>query len=83
VLLLVSSFLASALEMVEALTIVLAVGFSRQWRSTLLGVIVALMALAALVAALSSGARCPISRPTPEIVPQAMKAVALRALSSQ
>jgi hypothetical protein len=46
-------------------------------------VIVALMALAALVAALSSGTRCPISRPTPEIVPQAMKAVALRALSSQ
>jgi uncharacterized membrane protein len=38
--------------MVEALTIVLAVGVSRQWRSTLIGVAVALLALAAVVAAL-------------------------------
>jgi uncharacterized membrane protein len=38
--------------MVEALTIVLAVGVSRQWRSTLIGVAVALVALAAVVAAL-------------------------------
>jgi uncharacterized membrane protein len=38
--------------MVEALTIVLAVGVSRQWRSTLIGVVVALLALAAVVAAL-------------------------------
>jgi len=33
-----SAFLASAVEMVEALTIVLAVGVTRGWRSTLLGV---------------------------------------------
>ena len=52
VFLVVSSFLASAVEMVEALTIVLAVGVSRQWRSTLIGVGAALIALAALVAAL-------------------------------
>src|SRR5919199_3060278 len=52
VFLVVSSFLASAVEMVEALTIVLAVGVSRQWRSTLVGVVVALLALAGLVAAL-------------------------------
>jgi uncharacterized membrane protein len=47
-----SSFLASAVEMVEALTIVLAVGVSREWRSTLVGVVAALLALAVLVAAL-------------------------------
>src|SRR2546421_1010997 len=50
--LVVASFLASTVEMVEALTIVLAVGVSRQWRSTLIGVLVALVALAAVVAAL-------------------------------
>jgi len=37
--------------MVEALTIVLAVGHTRGWRSALQGVVVALVALAALVAA--------------------------------
>jgi uncharacterized membrane protein len=52
VFLVVSSFLASTVEMVEALTIVLAVGVSRQWRSTLIGVLAALVALAAVVAAL-------------------------------
>jgi uncharacterized membrane protein len=52
VFLVVSSFLASAVEMVEALTIILAVGVSRQWRSTLIGVIMALVALAAVVALL-------------------------------
>src|SRR3979409_1152043 len=49
VFLVLSSFLASSVEMVEALTIVLAVGVSRQWRSTLIGVG---GALAAVVAAL-------------------------------
>jgi uncharacterized membrane protein len=44
-------FLASAVEMVEALTIVLAVGHVRGWRSALQGVGVALLALAALVGA--------------------------------
>jgi uncharacterized membrane protein len=52
VFLVLSSFLASSVEMVEALTIVLAVGVSRQWRSTLIGVGVALVALATVVAAL-------------------------------
>ena len=45
-------FLASAVEMVEALTIVLAVGVTRGWRSALEGVAVALAALAALVVVL-------------------------------
>jgi uncharacterized membrane protein len=47
-----ASFLACAVEMVEALTIVLAVGVTRGWRSTLLGVGTALGALTLVVAAL-------------------------------
>ena len=50
--LVVATFLASAVEMVEALTIVLAVGVTREWRSTLIGVVTALGALAVVVAAL-------------------------------
>lgn len=50
--LIASAFLASSVEMVEALTIVLAMGVTRQWRSTLIGVVVALIALAAVVAVL-------------------------------
>ena len=45
-----AAFLASAVEMVEALTIVLATGVTRGWRSALLGTGAALLALAALVA---------------------------------
>ena len=45
----VSAFLASAVEMVEAVTIVLAVGVTRQWRSALLGVGAALIVLMAIV----------------------------------
>ncbi len=52
VFLVVSAFLASAVEMVEALTIVLAVGVTRDWRSSLSGVGAATVALAAIVAAL-------------------------------
>lgn len=50
VFLVLSVFLASTVEFVEALTIVLAVGITRQWRSTLLGVLAATLALAAFVA---------------------------------
>ena len=52
VLLVLSSFLASAVEMVEALTIVLAAGLTRGWRSSLTGVAAAALALAVVVAAL-------------------------------
>ncbi|HEY6397780.1 MAG TPA: hypothetical protein VIX82_10035 [Solirubrobacteraceae bacterium] len=45
-------FLASAVEAVEALTIVLAVGITRSWSSALYGVGAATVALAALVAGL-------------------------------
>ena len=51
VVLVTAVFLASAVEMVEALTIVLAVGVTRGWRSALEGVAVALVTLAGLVAA--------------------------------
>jgi uncharacterized membrane protein len=50
--LVISVFLASAVEATEALTIVLAVGSSRDWRSALLGVGAATLTLVALIAAL-------------------------------
>jgi uncharacterized membrane protein len=50
--LVLSAFLASAVEMVEALTIVLASGVARGWRSSLTGVGAAVVVLAALTAAL-------------------------------
>src|ERR671916_1509023 len=49
--LIVSAFLASAVEFVEALTIVLAMGVTRGWRSALAGVAAAVVALAALTVA--------------------------------
>jgi len=52
VLLVAASFLACAVEMVEALTIVLAVGVTRGWRSAIVGTAAALGALALVVAAL-------------------------------
>jgi uncharacterized membrane protein len=48
----ISVFLACTVEAVEALTIVLAVGSTRSWRSAFIGVGAALVALAALTAAL-------------------------------
>jgi uncharacterized membrane protein len=47
-----SSFIASAVEFVEALTVVLAVGVTRQWRSTLIGAGAAVVVLIVLVAVL-------------------------------
>jgi hypothetical protein len=48
----VAAFLASLVEFVEALTVVLAVGAVRGWRSALGGASVALLLLALLVAVL-------------------------------
>ena len=45
----VSAFLASLVEFVEAVTIVLAVGVTRQWRSTLIGTAAAAAILSVLV----------------------------------
>jgi uncharacterized membrane protein len=50
--LVVSVFVACSVEAVEALTIVLAVGATRSWRSAMTGVGVALICLAAVTAAL-------------------------------
>jgi uncharacterized membrane protein len=44
-----AAFLGSAVESIEALTIVLAVGLTRGWRSPLYGTVVALVSLAVLV----------------------------------
>jgi uncharacterized membrane protein len=52
VFLVASAFLACAVETVEALTIVLAIGVTRGWRSALTGMTAALVALAVVVAAL-------------------------------
>ena len=50
----VSVFLACAVEAVEALTIVMAVGYTRSWSSALFGVGAAVVALGALVAGLGT-----------------------------
>jgi uncharacterized membrane protein len=54
ILIVLGAFLASAVEMVEALTIVLGVGIVRGWRAPLIGVAAATLVLAALVALLGS-----------------------------
>jgi uncharacterized membrane protein len=48
----ISVFLACAVEAVEALTIVLAVGYTRSWRSSMIGVATATVVLGAVTAAL-------------------------------
>jgi uncharacterized membrane protein len=48
----ISVFLACAVEAVEALTIVLAIGYTRSWRSALIGVASAVTLLAVITAAL-------------------------------
>ncbi len=59
--LMTSTFLACGVEMVEALTIVLATGITRGWRSAMLGVAAALGALAVIVVLLGPAmARVPI-----------------------
>jgi uncharacterized membrane protein len=54
VFLVAAAFVACAVEMVEALTIVLAVGVTRGWRSAIIGAATALGALSVVVAALGS-----------------------------
>jgi uncharacterized membrane protein len=54
VLLVGGSFLASAVEMVEAMTIILAVGITRGWKSAFAGIIAASLALTVIVGALGA-----------------------------
>ena len=62
VLLFSAAFLASAVEMVEALTIVLAVGVTRGWRSAAAGVAAALFSLAVVIVIAGPGiTRLPLS----------------------
>jgi uncharacterized membrane protein len=51
-LLVLTAFLASAVEMVEAVTIILAVGLTRGWRAALVGTAAGLLVLVVVVAAL-------------------------------
>ena len=53
--LVISVFLACAVEAVEAVTIILAAGHSRDWKSAFQGVISALIVLAALIVVLGPG----------------------------
>jgi hypothetical protein len=50
--LILTVFVACAVEAIEALTIVLAAGLTREWRSTFQGMTAALLVLAAIVAVL-------------------------------
>jgi uncharacterized membrane protein len=52
ILLLSATFMACVVEMVEALTIILAVGITRGWRSALIGAAAGALALAAIIIAL-------------------------------
>jgi uncharacterized membrane protein len=64
----VASFLASAVEFVEALTIVLAMGVARSWRAALWGTGLAVAALAALIVALGAALGSSVSRPLLQLI---------------
>jgi uncharacterized membrane protein len=51
---LISTFLAASIEVIEMVAIVVAVGVTRQWRGALAGTLAGLIVLAALVAALGT-----------------------------
>jgi Ca2+/H+ antiporter, TMEM165/GDT1 family len=65
---LVASFLASGVEFVEALTIVLAMGVARSWRAALWGTALAALLLAAVTAILGTAIGTSISRPLLQLV---------------
>jgi len=64
----ISSFLASSVEVVEAVTIVLAAGITRGWRSTWIGVISAALVLSALVALVGPGLQAAVPLPVLRVV---------------
>jgi uncharacterized membrane protein len=65
---LASSFVASGVEFVEALTIVLAMGVARSWRAALWGTAVAVCALAAITAVLGTLVGSYVSRSVLQLV---------------
>lgn len=65
---LVASFLASGVEFVEALTIVLAMGVARSWRAALWGTALAALLLAMVTAILGTAIGSSISRPLLQLV---------------
>src|SRR5207302_4518770 len=59
---LISTFLAASIEVIEMVAIVVAVGVTRQWRGALAGTLAGLIVLAVLVAALGTALqRVPLS----------------------
>ena len=65
---LVASFLASGVEFVEALTIVLAMGVARGWRAALWGTGLAALALTAITVVLGSAIGSTVSRPLLQLI---------------
>jgi Ca2+/H+ antiporter, TMEM165/GDT1 family len=65
---LVASFLASGVEFVEALTIVLAMGVVRSWRAALWGTALAALVLALVTAGLGTAIGSSISRPLLQLI---------------
>ena len=63
-----ASFLASAVEFVEALTIVLALGVTRGWRSSLWGAAAAIVILAVAVAAIGPSITQQVPRHTLQLL---------------
>src|SRR2546428_9456091 len=51
---LISTFLAASIEVIEMVAIVVAVGVTRQWRGALAGTLAGLLVLAILIAALGT-----------------------------
>src|SRR5437899_10840835 len=54
---LISTFLAASIEVIEMVAIVVAVGATRQWRGALAGTLAGLLVLAVLIAALGTALR--------------------------
>jgi uncharacterized membrane protein len=64
----ISTFLAAAVEFVEASTIVLAMGVTRSWRAALLGTVAALLGLTALTAIAGLSLITRISEPLLQLI---------------
>ena len=61
--LILTVFVACAVEAIEALTIVLAAGITREWKSTFQGMAAALVVLAAITAAVGPALTLPAADP--------------------